>query len=229
MTDKIIIEEKSIQKERVEEKRFKLSKTRDRLLNRVSTAKNFKTLLKADLDIIKKDKISMTNEELISWVENLINKYQELELKASVNLEKWKGDGCLEIQRYPNYFIVREPRKKENEKGGYSIDFISHNIPLDDVLMVVKALNCLKINVKISTRKFANIWCVENDITKNDDGKDLFDKEGFIFPLVSGCRPTYFRLYYAIKICAHFGCLQYYKNGAIRKIKDKFDVQTEFI
>lgn len=225
----VILEQKNIQKQTIEERHFKQTKVRDKLLNRISTAKNIRTFIKAQLEIIRKDKIEMDNTDLIFFLEDILKKYDELELKATVNLKAWKGEGDLIIQRYPNYFIVREPRKIENEDGSYHIDFISHNIPLDDVLRAAKALNCLSLNIRLPTRKFAQIWCAENGITKNDDEKDIFDKEGFNFPMVSGCRPTYFRLYYPIKILQHYGVIQYYKSGAIRKIKDKFDVQTEFI
>lgn len=219
-------EEKIIEK--IEVKNFKQTKVRDKLINRISKAKDIRNFIKAQLEIIKKDKIEMSNSELILFLEEILKKYDEFQLKASVNLKSWKGDSELIIQRYPNYFLVREPRKKELEDGSYSIDWITHNIPLESVLKVIKALNCLKLNIRIKTRKFAQIYCVENEITRNEEDRPLFDKDGFNFSNFSGNRPLYFSFYYPIKIAQHYGIIQYYKNGSIRKIKDKFDVQTEF-
>ena len=108
--------------ERIEEQHFKQTKVREKLLNRISTAKNIRSYIKAQLEIIRKDKLQMTNADLISFMEDLLNKYDELnDMFAEVELKGWKGIDELEYIEQPEYFEIIRHQKKDQDSEAVEV------------------------------------------------------------------------------------------------------------
>ena len=168
------------------------------------------------------------NPEINSILQGFLQVYNKFhpEMKSRVALKGWKGKSGFNVIQYPDYFDVIDWRKEEPNSKPKEM---SHKVSKDSLNRVLKTLSKLSIGDKCKTREFAKIWAKTNEIYKNNEGKDIFGEDGFNFSNISGCRATYFDLYYPLKVLEFYKMIEYKKSGKIIKLKNNFETNCEFV
>ena len=156
-----------------------------------------------------------------------LDKYNQYhpERKAIIELSRFKGISNLKFDVFPDKIEVRTWRKVENPNGTIENKEMKHVVLKQHLIFVLKAFERLSLGKRCKTREFAEIWARENGIWVNVEGKRIFDEKGFNYSNISGCRATFFMMYYPLKCLEYFGAIRYEKSGYITKLKDKIEIQ----
>ena len=133
-------------------------------------------------------------------------------LKEEMVTEKFKGKGFVYIQKFPKMFRVKTVMRKEEQ---------TFDIPIETVIKMWSSIKKFKLNEKIRTSDVA-----EEQIKRL--GINRYHKETgyFQFNKLFGSRHDYFYLiYYPLKVLQHYRVIKYYKEGAIERIADKWELE----
>jgi hypothetical protein len=203
-----------------EDKREKL-KT-EKLMNRLTEAKTFLGYLRGSLSISRNDK----NEELSVFIEELIKKYQEFEVKSLVRLNSWKGKDQIKIIELPDSFDIIRHQKPDQD---HEAKEILRNIPKIEVNNVIWAINHSKNYHEenfIQTQEIARHYCIAAKITKNKKGNELFYPDGtFEWQHFFGCRFLHTELNLILRLLDYYNVIKY-RAGRTNVLKRNFQFQT---
>lgn len=227
---RVDVEVKSVQKEVIEERHFKQTQVREKLLNRVSTAKNIRNYIKAQLEIIKKDKIDMNNSDLILFLEEMLKKYDEMNnLTAEVELNNWKGKDEIEFIEYPEYFDIIQHRKKDQDSQPVDVHT---EITKDEINRVIWAINNSEFeedekskNVFTKTPAVAKQFCIASNLRHNKKGNVLiYDNGDFEWQHFFGDRHMHNNLNLCLRLLDYY-CVINYRAGRIIKLKNILNIE----
>lgn len=190
--------------------------------------KNFKSFIQAKANYFAKyPNTNYSGQELNNLLTEIKKVYLEFHpsLKATVNINGWRGKSGVEVINYPDYFEVIEYRKSA---PGEIAKKVTNKITKQDFNNFLMVLNKLVINKRYLTKEVAKMWAIENKIYTNYHGRRIFDSEGFDYSRISGCRSTFMMFYFPIKIAEHYGLIKYGKRGWITRLDKTLEIPTEF-
>jgi len=220
--------------EKIEEKKYKDTQVRRKLIGRISKAKNVRAYIKAQLEIIRKDKIEMTNAEVIMFVEELIRRCDELEgekIKARIDLVGWKGSDRIDIFEKPNEFqIITHIRPDQDTE----VKEVSHIISKEEINFVIMAINrCGKKLDKenkeyCETPQIAREYCILSNNLEDLDGNKLFSEGKFLWNIFFSCRMLHIRLNLVLRVLDKLAIIKYRgKRSWILKKDFKYQVRLK--
>lgn len=185
----------------------------------IKTAKSFRNYLQGRITFFsKRDK---QIEMMLRTVLGVYDKFHPV-MKATVEIEGWKGTDSLEITKFDNYFETVQHRK--NEEG---IKTIKHKISFKELRYVYLACKRLGIGDKAQTRDIAQEYCKSKELFVYE-GRRLFDEQGYSWNYFFGCRSLYTPFNLCLKILEFYKYIAYYKDGRVERIAETFEFQEEF-
>jgi hypothetical protein len=196
----------------------------------ISKARSFRGWLQGRINVFLKQaqrgsRFANDMEKTLKTVLNVYNKFHP-ETKVALEIEGWKGKSGVQIIAHPEYFECIEFRKQAPGEEPKKVINKVYKKDFNDFLVV---LGKLELNKRYATREVAEIWCRTNHIWNNYHGRKIFDNQtGFNFANVAGCRSSYMRFYYPIKICEYYKLIKYEKRGFITRLKEDLKIQTGF-
>lgn len=143
---------------------------------------------------------------------------------AELGVEPFKGLSGFEIYGFPDYFVVREYRKKEQADHSIKVVEKNNNIPLESVMCLWRVMLKYGLDKEVKTKTVAEHFCQEAGLI------DYFTRESgsFDFAKFFGKRSKgYMRMYYPLKILEHYGCVKHHKYGTVERVADVFEWQTK--
>jgi hypothetical protein len=186
----------------------------------VSSARSVKGFLQGKINhFLRYPDVKYSGREIVNMLEGLLNIYNHFHPLVPIEIEGWRGKSGFEVIKIPQGYKVIEHRKSDPDS---EVKEIAYTVYQNDITAILKAMAKLFLGKEYQTREVAQIYCLENRITKNAEGKDIFQEGTFNFSNVSGCRATYFRFYYSLKVLEFYKMIEYKKSGKIRKLKDSF-------
>lgn len=229
----IEIKSKNRNVEKIEKKNYKQTKVKDRLINRMSKAKNISTYLQAQLGIIKKDKIEMSNVELIIFIEEILIKYDDLDkekIKARLELNGWKGKDTINYIEHPDKFELILHRKKDQDSDPVEI---KKEITKDEVNRVIWAINHSNFEENteskqryLETPEIARNYCIISKLTQSRDGRVLLYENGdFDWKIFFASRELHTNLNLCLRILDNYQAI-HYRAGKIIVLKKIEEIDT---
>jgi len=174
--------------------------------------------------------ITYTNLELCEIFQEIYRKYikfDEIKSTAQVRIARWRGKSGIKIINHPSKFELisyKKPDKGELPKK------ITRFVSKKDVNLVIMALNFLKdaptIKEKIKTKEIAREYCNLSNLKETGNGRDLFDKNGFIWELFFGDRHLHPKLVDILNILDYYEVVHYFRSGSVKILKKIIDIQT---
>jgi len=211
------------QVEKIEKLGEKFIEKQNKLLERASTAKSFKTYLEAQLRVIKFHKTDLTHEELVQVFENLIQKYKQFESIGISKIDSWKGKSSIQIIKKPDKIIVIKYQRPS--KGEDPVPFRTEILKYE-LNAIITCIN--QINKKeIETKKIAEEYCRLLKIDRNDNNELLF--RGFVFDWdrFFAWRKMHNKLNIILNVLDKEGLISY-KGGITKVSEKKLNIQTIF-
>lgn len=192
-----------------EDKREKLKV--DKLMTRVTDAKTFLGLLRAEVSVARNDK----NEELAVYVEHLITKYKEFEEIGIAKLRSWRGkSGIIECLKSPDKVIVVRMRK---DLPGQKPHRVETEITKQQINAVISSLNYLRNHQPIDTSEIAMSY--SRILGLGHSAWDYGDKP---FETDRSCHNLLTNI---LGFLEQEGVINYRKDGKTTILKEKMDVQ----
>lgn len=136
-------------------------------------------------------------------------------LTEDIRLDRWKGEGYIQVQEFPKLFIVSTIIRKKPE---------NFKIALETVGAAWKAVKTLQKGKTRKSKDLAEEWCKELKITRFHRQTGSWDGDKLY-----GSREEYFRWYYSLKVLQHYGLIDYSKSGFVTRVKDSWELQGKII
>ncbi len=197
--------------------------------NQTKNYRNFRTFMDSKIrHFARFPTTNYSGQELHNLLNEILKVHNSFypTLKAEVHIAGWRGKSGVEVINYPDYFEVIEYRKSA---PGEIAKKVTNKITKEDFNNFLIVLNKLIINKRYLTKEVAKMWAIENKIYTNYHGRRIFDAEGFDYSRISGCRSTFMMLYYPLKICEHYGLIEYGKRGWITRLNKSLEIPTQFV
>ena len=134
--------------------------------------------------------------------------------------EKWKGKGSFQLFEFPKIYQIIEFKKNNEGKP----QEIKTDVDKENVKVAFEVLSEYPLGKYVKSRTIAEHICEKLKVTRFNRETGSFDWAKFF-----GNRNDYFRyFYYPIKILDYKGVVAYHKRGMVKRMVDKFEVQTKF-
>lgn len=151
--------------------------------------------------------------------------------KTTVEMERYKGEGYVYIQKFPNIFIVSFPMRKKETKT---------TVPNETVQITWDVLKEFEIGKPISTPKISEEWCKKlkitrfyeekmkhmDEISRYDINKFFRETGSFDNSKFTGTRKWYLIFYGTLKVLQHYGVIEHHKHGTVERLKDNFEIDS---
>jgi len=134
--------------------------------------------------------------------------------------EKWKGKGSFQLFEFPKIYQIIEFKKNNEGKPQET----KTDVDKENVKVAFEVLSEYPLGKYVKSRTIAANICFKLKIDRFNRETGSFDWAKFF-----GNRNDYFRyFYYPIKILDYKGVVAYHKRGMVKRMVDKFEVQTKF-
>lgn len=206
---KIVESRPAEQLERIEHPKPKTSKSRDKIVNRNTTAKSFRSWIKSSISLLKKDK----NITHAVFLEAVLKQYDFYLERDKIIVGGWKGKSGLEIIEKPDCFVI--VRHQKIEKDG-TPEKILAEIEKSEVNLVIASIN--RLNENIEPNKKGERWIETRDI--GEMTYQLNWDEG-IFPN----RKLHHKLTYILNILEYYNMTKYSRSGKTMILNESETIQ----
>ena len=163
-------------------------------------------------DMGKVISISGRSIDLEYHKEDILNMVQYApSLKSTIGLEKYKGKGFLNIQKFPKVYSISTIINKKQRV---------FMLPIEVVETTWRAIKELPIGRYTKSKKIAEEWCKEMGYERYFRKTGTFDGDKLY-----GDRDVYFRYYYSLKVLEYEGVIEYTKQGYVSRRGDVWNVE----
>lgn len=146
----------------------------EKAVTRTTNAKTFEGYLNGSIRVARQEK----NLEVAILLEHLLKKYREYQLTGKIKLKSWKGKSSIQFIKSPDKIIVITYQKKDQD---HEPQEVRTEITKEEINYVIASINQYELNKKIRTKEIAEKMCRIADIKENNEGRSLFDRNGFVY------------------------------------------------